>query len=83
MRSQQACSAASGSSGGCYGMVVFRRFNARETVTPLVSHANIGLTFWPRCAFRGIQAGKVESIRIDPDNPREILVQIGLREVCL
>ena len=31
-------------------------------------------------AFRGIQAGKVESIRIDPDNPREILVQISLRE---
>lgn len=47
----------------------------------LVSHANItGLNVQAQVRFRGIQAGKVESIRIDPDNPREILVQISLRE---
>jgi len=46
----------------------------------LVSRGNItGLNVQAQVRFRGIQAGKVEGIRIDPANPREILVQISLR----
>ena len=47
----------------------------------LVSNGNItGLNIQAQVRFRGIQAGKVESIRINADNPREILVQISLRD---
>lgn len=47
----------------------------------LVSRGNItGLNVQAQVRFRGIQAGKVESIGIDPENPREILVRISLRE---
>ena len=46
----------------------------------LVSTGNVsGLNLEAQVRFRGIQAGKVESIGIDPQDPRNILVEISLR----
>jgi len=46
----------------------------------LVSQGNIsGLNEQALVRYRGIRAGKVEAINIDPDNPRNILVRIRLR----
>ena len=47
----------------------------------LVSDSNItGLNVEAQVRFRGIEAGRVEAIGIDPDDPRHILVRINLRE---
>lgn len=47
----------------------------------LVSRSNItGLNLQAGVRFRGISAGRVESITLDPDDPRNILVRISLRE---
>ena len=47
----------------------------------LVSEGNItGLNIEAQVRFRGIEAGRVEAIGIDPDDPRLILVRINLRE---
>jgi len=47
----------------------------------LVSEGNItGLNEQAQVRYRGIRAGKVEAIGIDPDNPRHILVRISLRD---
>ena len=51
----------------------------REIV--LVSRNNItGLNLQAGVRFRGISAGRVESITIDPEDPRNILVRISVRE---
>jgi len=47
----------------------------------LVSTGNItGLNLEAQVRYRGIDAGKVEAIGIDPDDPRKILVRISLRD---
>lgn len=47
----------------------------------LVSQGNItGLNEQAQVRYRGIRAGKVEAIDIDPENPRQILVRISLRK---
>lgn len=47
----------------------------------LVSRSNItGLSLQAGVRFRGISAGRVESITLDPEDPRNILVRISLRE---
>jgi len=47
----------------------------------LVSRGNItGLNVEAQVRFRGIEAGRVEAIGIDPQDPRDILVRINLRE---
>lgn len=47
----------------------------------LVSDGNItGLNLQAQVRYRGMRAGKVEDITMDPDNPRQILVRISLRE---
>ncbi len=46
----------------------------------LVSTGSVGgLNPQAQVRFRGIAAGKVNSIRIDPDNPRNIVVSISIR----
>jgi len=51
----------------------------REVV--LVSQGNVtGLNLQAAVRFRGIDAGRVEEITIDPNDPRDILVRISLRE---
>ncbi len=51
----------------------------REVV--LVSQGNVtGLNLQAAVRFRGIDAGRVDEITIDPANPRDILVRISLRE---
>ena len=51
----------------------------REVI--LVSHDNVtGLNLQAAVRFRGIDAGRVERIVIDPQDPRNILVHIALRE---
>lgn len=47
----------------------------------LVSQGNIvGLNEQAQVRYRGIRAGKVEAIDIDPEDPRRILVRINLRK---
>ena len=47
----------------------------------LVSTSNItGLNVEAQVRFRGIEAGRVEAIGIDPDDPRLIVVRINLRD---
>jgi phospholipid/cholesterol/gamma-HCH transport system substrate-binding protein len=47
----------------------------------LVSQGNVtGLNLQAAVRFRGIDAGRVETITIDPADPRNILVRISLRE---
>lgn len=51
----------------------------REVV--LVSQGNVtGLNLQAAVRFRGIAAGRVDQITIDPNDPRDILVRISLRE---
>jgi len=51
----------------------------REVV--LVSQGNVtGLNLQAAVRFRGIDAGRVDEITIDPRDPRDILVRISLRE---
>jgi len=51
----------------------------REVV--LVSQGNVtGLNLQAAVRFRGIDAGRVDEITIDPKDPRDILVRISLRE---
>lgn len=46
----------------------------------LISTGSVGgLNPQAQVRFRGISAGKVNSIRIDPDNPRNIIVSISIR----
>ena len=46
----------------------------------LVSQGNVtGLNLQAAVRFRGIAAGRVERISIDPDDPRNILVRVSLR----
>lgn len=46
----------------------------------LLSRGNItGLNLEARVRFRGIDAGKVEALGIDPDDPRNVMVRIALR----
>lgn len=46
----------------------------------LVSRGNItGLNLEAQVRYRGIDAGKVEAISLDPSNPGEILVRISIR----
>jgi len=47
----------------------------------LVSQGNVtGLNLQAAVRFRGISAGRVEQITIDPEDPRNILVRISLRQ---
>jgi phospholipid/cholesterol/gamma-HCH transport system substrate-binding protein len=56
--------------------------NDQDLVTRymLVSEGNItGLNEQAQVRYRGIRAGKVEAIDIDPNDPRQILVRISMR----
>lgn len=64
------------------GVAVWWFTDKREALTTyhLVSTGSVtGLNPQAQVRFRGIAAGKVNSIRIDPDDPRNIIVSIDVR----